>query len=207
MQEVSTQYEQLFTNLAARMYNDIAELMDASEAMAVCLDHVDRAILAFGNHFPDTTVIACKKGCHYCCFFPIQSPPQEVVAIARHLISTFSSNEQALLREQLTADIARRTGPLQRGQCPFLDEAKACSIYQERPLACRWFTSPDANICKQSVKDGRNIPQHPIHNRIYEAAVASLLAAAKKQGRFHEQVPFIASLLKALEAAPDTVIW
>lgn len=204
MREASTRYERIFTDLESQIFNAIVNLQDASETMAVCVEHIDRAIVAFQYHFPASATIACRKGCHHCCFFPIVCPPQVVRDSTRYLKSTLAESEIKELKRKLSGDNAQRNPPFHRARCPFLNDAHACSIYERRPLACRSFTSPDAGLCLQSRVDGRNIPQHPIHHRIYQAATTALLAAARKQGRFHKQLSFISSLLNALEEENDT---
>lgn len=199
MHETSREYEQLFTNFCSQILSEISELEDASEIMTLCVKRIEETILAFLKHIPAPSVISCKKGCHYCCSFTIFCPPQVVVAIAHHIRVTIPEDEQQLLRQKLAGDIAVRNTPMKRARCPFLDETNACSIYEKRPLACRSFSSPNADICEQSVTDGRNIPQHPILHRIYMATTTALLLCAKHQGKSHEQVPFIPSLLTALE--------
>lgn len=207
MYEITSQYEQLFVDLGSRIFEDIAHHNDPSKTLKICIDHIDQAILAFRKHFPDNSTVACKKGCHFCCFFSIECPPQVLVDITRYLKATLSPEKQQKIRQKLSLDISRRQPPLQRAPCPFLDKSGTCSIYEKRPLACRSFSSPDATACEQSVTDGRNITQHPVHYRIYQVATAALLSSAKQQGRHHKQLAFIPSLQKALEAEDEDVIW
>ncbi len=199
MNEVGRQYEQLFGNLGTQIYTDIVGLKEPAEIMAVCIGHIDVAVSAFRKHFPDPSVIACAKGCCHCCSFPIECPPQVIADIARYLEQHLPAPDLERFRLKLARDIAERKPPLNRGRCPFLDEENACSIYDKRPLACRWFTSPDAKLCELSVEDGRNITQHPILHRIYQAATTALTTAQQQHGLPSGQVPFIPSLLEALE--------
>lgn len=207
MNEVGRQYEKLFADLGTQMFTDMVDLNDASEMMAVCSRHIEQALSAFGQYFPDASVVACTKGCHHCCSFPIECPPQVVIDIARYLRSTRSAADLNILRRNLLNDINDRKLPLNRAQCLFLDSEKMCSIYEKRPLSCQWFTSPDAAICEKSVVDGRNISQHPVRHRIYQVATTVLLACAKKQGRSHEQVLFVQSLLSVLEIEKKDALW
>ncbi len=199
MQEISRQYEQLFANLGKQIFLDIENLTDSSDALAVCIRHIETALAAFETHFPDRSVIACKKGCCYCCSFPIECPPQVVVDIARHIKETWPEKEIFQLKKQMARDILARKAPFYRAPCPFLNKENTCSIYEKRPLSCRWFTSPDAGLCEKSVEDGSHVPQHAIRHRVFQTATTMLLAWAKKQGRYGEQVPFISSLLEIME--------
>jgi hypothetical protein len=199
MKEVGRQYEQLFTDLGRQMFADMVDLHDASEMTAVCTRHIDQALSAFEQNFPDFSPVACTKGCCHCCFFPVECPPQVVIDIARYLRAKESAAGLDLLRHKLAQDTKDRKPPLYRAKCPFLNGEKLCSIYEKRPLSCQCFTSPDPSQCKKSVADGRNIFQHPLRHRIYQVATTMLLACAKKQGRAHDQVMFIPALLSILE--------
>ena len=199
MKQVGRQYEQLFTYLGRQMFADMADLDDASEMTAVCTRHVEQALSAFGNNFPDVSPVACTKGCCHCCFFPVECPPQVVIDIARHLRAKESAANLSLLRHKLDQDMKDRKPPLYRAKCPFLNAENLSAIYEKRPLACQCFTSPASAQCEQSVADGRDISQHPLRHRIYQVATTMLLACAKKQGRAHDQVMFIPALLSILE--------
>jgi hypothetical protein len=207
MKETGRQYEQLFTDLGRQMFADMVDLHDVSEMTAVCTRHIDQALSAFTQYFPDVSPAACTKGCCHCCFFPVECPPQVVIDIARYLRSKESAAGLDLLRHKLAKDMKDRKPPLYRAKCPFLNDEKLCSIYEKRPLACQCFTSPDPAQCKQSVADGRNISQHPLRHRIYQVATTMLLACAKAQDRPHDQVLFIPSLLAILEIEDQDGLW
>lgn len=198
MNEVSRHYEQLFTDFGIRVFQDIDGLDNASQIMAVCRRHIDEALAAFETHFPDGSDIACAKGCHHCCFFPIECPPQVSIDIADHVMNTFSDSACHELIQKLVRDVEMRQPPFNRFPCPFLGPEHFCSIYDKRPLSCRWFTSPDAALCEKSLKDNSQIPQHTIRQRIFQAATTMLLAHEKKRGRQPVQVAFVPALLENL---------
>ena len=198
MQEISRDYEQLFTDFGAQLLSEIERLDDIPEIMDLCIERTEQTLAVFQKHFPVSTVIACRKGCHHCCAFAVECPPQVVLDIAHHIKSSMSQEDQQLLRGKLERNIAERKPPLNRAACPFLDTQHACSIYKKRPLACRSFSSPNAAVCAQSVTDGRNISQHPLLHRLYSAVTTALLRYAEQRGQYHEQVLFIPALLAAL---------
>jgi len=199
LQQVTAEYEALFGNLSKQIYTSIAHLDNPSDEIAVTLQYVNDAAQAFRQNFGDNSKIACSKGCHHCCHFPIHVPHQTISDISHHLTSTLTPAELSVLTDKLEKNIAARQAPLFRAPCPFLDEENACSIYHHRPLSCRWFSSPDAQICEQSVQDGRDIQQHPVQSRIYQAASDALLAKQKKLTGSKQQLPFIPALLEALQ--------
>ncbi|WP_415882373.1 YkgJ family cysteine cluster protein [Neptuniibacter sp. QD34_54] len=200
LQQVTAEYEALFGNLSKQIYSSIDHLDHPSDEIAVTLQYVNDASQAFRQNFGDNSKIACSKGCHHCCHFPIQVPQQTISDISHHLKSTLAPAELAELTDKLEQNIAARQAPLFRAPCPFLDEEGACSIYHHRPLSCRWFSSPDAHICEQSVHDGRDIQQHPVQSRIYQAASDAVLAKQKKLTGSDQQLPFIPALLEALQS-------
>lgn len=207
MRDIGKEYEQLFSNFGRQMYLDLVDLTDNSRVMATCIEHIDTAIDAFEKHFPGSSGVACQKGCHHCCSFHIECPPQVVLEIARHLNETLTKDQLTALLTKLHHDSDARKNPLKRAACPFLDHANTCTIYHVRPLSCRWFSSPDVQLCKQSLTDGRNIPQHPTNSRIYQVATSILLACAENRGKYHKQVAFIPALTAILASDMTSDRW
>jgi hypothetical protein len=207
MNAVSEAYEQLFEALGKQMFVDMVDIKDASAAVAMVRNHVDSAIDLFQAHFPDTGSIACTNGCHHCCYFPIECPPQIAVDIAGMIKKQWSEEKKQQLIKKFKADMQDRKAPFFRAPCPFLDEKKLCLIYENRPLSCQWFTSPDPELCRQSVADGTHIPQQPARHRIYQVATTMLLACARKQQRHDQQVGLIQSLAQILELPQEIPTW
>lgn len=209
MRAISKEYEQLFIDFGSQVFMEIIDLEDYSEVVSTCLQRIESVLPVFGQHFPDNIPIMCKKGCYHCCLFPITSPPQVILDIARYLQQTMSADELDLLKKKLVLDKQKRQEPLMRAICPFLDfdGGKTCLIYERRPLSCRSFTSPDVTLCEQSVHDGRNIPQQQIRHRIFQIVTTVLLGAAKKKGMFHEQAALIPSLLEIIDKSGEKRSW
>jgi Fe-S-cluster containining protein len=194
----SKAYEDLFTNLGTQIYTAIRPLENPSDKVSVSLQYIADATVAFEQNFPSNHAVACSKGCHHCCYFPIETSQQVVDDIADYIHQHFTDAEIQHLKTKLAENIAARQPPLFRAACPFLDENKACSIYPKRPLACRWFSSPNADSCEQSVTDGRQIDQHPVKSRIYQAASTALLADQKVLTGSDQQLAFIPALANLL---------
>lgn len=199
LKTVTADYEDLFNRLCKQIFTQIEPLESPSAQVAVTLQYVEDELQAFKQNFPDNTQVACGKGCSHCCSFPIEAPTQVIDHIAEHLHLSFSAEALAELKTKLQDNIQQRVPPLNRAPCPFLDQSQACTIYTKRPLSCRWFSSPDAQLCEQSVRDGRNITQHPVQSRIYQAASTALLAEQQKRTGSAAQVAFIPALLAQLD--------
>lgn len=108
--------------------------------------------------------IACRPGCDFCCYNQIEVIPLEVLAIGSHL-QALPAEEQAVLKERLSASAASRAGKSKHDiagsrrdfPCPFLSQG-LCSIYPVRPLVCRAMHSLDADLCRQSLGEENLTP-------------------------------------------------
>ncbi len=198
LRAANTEYEALFSNLGTQIYSTIRHTASAADKYSITLQYITDAITAFGQSFPDNHKLACDKGCHHCCYFPIDTSQQVIDSLVLHLKSNYCENEIETLKGALRENTTARKAPLYRAPCPFLDAANACTIYHQRPLSCRWFSSPDAALCEQSISDGRAIQQLPIHTRIYQAASTALLADQKNATGSDQQLAFIPTLLAQL---------
>jgi Fe-S-cluster containining protein len=91
----------------------------------------------------------CKPGCAYCCHHRIEALPAEIFLIAREVKKlpaaqlaemTARLREHAALAHGLRAEQHRLT-------CPLLENSM-CTVYENRPFACRRFHSLDVEQCK-----------------------------------------------------------
>lgn len=123
-------------------------------------------------------VISCRKGCASCCrqLVPL---PQAEAAWMRDMVDNLPEPRRSAVKERFAAVIERlgeaglldrlrnlgalsseeqrvlgREYYLLRPDCPFL-EAEVCSIFRERPFACREYlvTSP-AEFCEDPIVNG-----------------------------------------------------
>lgn len=193
MQQVTHAYEQLFNDFGIHLYQEIAKIENSTKQMEIVYERIDEALQAFAASFPNPNTVACQATCAHCCSFAIECPPQVITHVAEHIQKTFTCKEIETLKEALHVNIKTRKAPHFRALCPFLNEANLCSIYEVRPLTCRWFSSPDAVLCERSTHTGESIPQRPTEARIYQMATTALVGAGKK-----EQVEFIPALFQEL---------
>lgn len=92
--------------------------------------------------------IFCAAGCSNCCTLFVQATLIEALLVAAELDATqlYKLQEYVLRqRESLTgvSDLLTilRKQRQEIGPCPFLDSAGSCSIYAQRPFACRALLS------------------------------------------------------------------
>jgi len=122
---------------------------------SAALDGTDRAILTFTSHESLPKPIACKTGCHYCCFNqPVVTPP-EALLIGHHVEQTFTDYEKQGLIHRIkhVVDVTHGKTPDEIAMiryelpCIFLKDGM-CMVYEVRPVVCRTCTSIDAEHCK-----------------------------------------------------------
>ncbi len=100
----------------------------------------------------------CLKGCSFCCTFMgnVDITTLEGVIIRRRL-SSFAHGEQSSFFSGIEVNrVEKEKG--RNSPCPFLDDQRACSIYDVRPFSCRQLYS--LKKC-----EGRGAT---IHRRAYE---------------------------------------
>jgi len=110
-----------------------------------------------GAQFIAHVPIACAKGCSFCCMSWVDvSPPEALFTVKR----MSSAQRQSALESVLQAcamtggkSFAERCGKMVT-PCPMLDTAGACTVYVDRPLACRTQVSVDVDACKRTFLDG-----------------------------------------------------
>lgn len=103
----------------------------------------------------DTSAIACRAGCSWCCSLFVSATAPEILLIADYLRATYSTAQLAALRErlaereQLIAGTTAKQRSAARRPCVLLVDG-SCSVYPVRPLACGSWTSTNAKRCEES---------------------------------------------------------
>jgi len=199
MQQVGIEYDKLFDNFGIKLYEKLSMKKGSCEQVDIVHKELDEILDAFSLYFPSKSVIACQAKCSSCCSFPIHCPPQTIEHIAKHIETNYSKEEIKNLIVAFHKNIKERKAPYFRATCPFLGEDKCCKIYEQRPLVCRWFTSPDASLCERSIQSGETIPQQQTQHRIYQLANTALVLTSKNKENDNAQVEFIPAILQILE--------
>jgi hypothetical protein len=146
---------------------------------------------------------ACRRGCHFCCYLPVETTVPQVLVIADQLSRTRSPSELQDLRNRMDeyeAKAARHPSGKGLALCP-LNVDGACSAYDVRPTICRSYNSTDAGACERSLaKDwGSPIPidYAPIGAEV--AVQAGYQLAGSAHGHQYTPVPLVPALHKALD--------
>lgn len=175
--------------------------------------------------------ISCQKGCAACCRMMIPLAPPEAIALKtvvealpspqkEPLFERFQSVQRSLREAGIEEELHRlalsdeqvtdeELEPLNRAYyalrmpCPFLED-EVCSIYEQRPPACRELlvTSP-AELCQDLIRN----PVQPIPAPFRIGTILSKLYADCCQGPIRLiPLPFALDWAKARESR-NTRIW
>ncbi len=94
--------------------------------------------------------LGCRSGCAHCCYQHVETTIPEAILAAAHIADTADPRYARILD---TADALRGLSESERRRtgrpCPFL-VLESCSIYEDRPLACRAMLAVDPEECRAS---------------------------------------------------------
>lgn len=117
----------------------------------------------------DLSKTSCQKGCHFCCYHPIEITSSEKDNI-KQLIQFADKKRLSYQVDQIFNDDIYENWDYKQQACVFLDEQGSCTIYQQRPLICRltYVTSASENC------DYRNNKERINHHPVTKAAIIAL---------------------------------
>jgi hypothetical protein len=106
--------------------------------------------------------LACRKGCAHCCRVNVEVNIVEAARLAEIVRHMPAERRADVIRRLKSADAdwqqADRQESRYRHPCPFL-EGSECSIYEDRPLACRSYVSVDVAFCIAALNATTAAPQ------------------------------------------------
>jgi Fe-S-cluster containining protein len=133
-----------------RVLHDLAEVSIARRSVAPLMEFVIANMTASMDRFADAKV-ACGRGCYFCCHIWVDATPAELL----HLGSSLAGERRAQILEALGRALEKTRGLSVEARerlvtpCPMLVD-KACSVYADRPLACRALAALDAARCERA---------------------------------------------------------
>lgn len=171
----------------------------------------------------------CTAGCSNCCTLFVQATLVEALIVADGLTppQLHRLKEYVLLQQQVLTGASDFLTILRRqrreiGPCPFLDDSGCCSIYAQRPLACRALLSTkpaewcsvdfatldplEKRLYQESLE--REVVSFPVHyvactQDAAQAAEERLLAAMEAQigAAISGNLPLLVYLARTLAAS------
>lgn len=197
--------------------SDAAELARAFEARLAGTRGLRRALAAWSlarDTLEGTMAArqvepgACRAGCAWCCHLRVEVR----FADAAHLARRARADPRLEARVRATVARVEHLDPVARLRaaipCAFLElKTGACSVYEDRPLACRAYRSRDAGWCQSLVgttaarASGEPVITQGLRLRavITEAMVAVTPEPFRARGELHAMV---ACVLDAVGPAP-----
>jgi Putative zinc- or iron-chelating domain len=103
---------------------------------------------------------ACKAGCSYCCHVHVTVGADEVRALAavlRRLPPDALETVRGRVAENASKARGHSSTTYRFTPCALLTEDGRCSVYADRPFACRRAHSFDADICRRGIEGGENV--------------------------------------------------
>jgi hypothetical protein len=193
------------TRLLSDLLEDAKEDRDIDRAVRFLHSKVDATLGQLRGQRVD-----CKKGCAHCCRVWVSATVPEVLFIAKSL-----RRANDTIAAQRIAAAHRVTGPhdfasRQRlhQQCPLLAD-DLCSVYDTRPVSCRFWASTNVMACLRVFRQasGETVPTPMSHLKGRGAYEIALSLALKHVGLPHYYYELNAALSRALERADAETAW
>lgn len=105
--------------------------------------------------------IDCAKGCSHCCNMAVDISEFEFPHLRQGLSKlTTGEKEEVKIKAKIRLDKHKDLNFNERlsafTPCPLLDKEGTCMIYENRPMVCRTFTSPDSNLCEKMINKDKD---------------------------------------------------
>ena len=157
-----------------------------------------------------TLRVDCKKGCAHCCRVWVSATIPEVLFIAKSLRqrNDVALNKGVAAAHRITGAYDFIARQRLHQQCPLLAE-DLCSVYETRPVSCRFWASTNVAAClrvfRQSSRETVPTPMSHLKGRgAYEIALS---LALKHVGLPHYYYELNAALARALEREDAETAW
>lgn len=197
----SASRQELFVALSTQAATAMLRVDGDNQVAQIAHDYADMALAAFKQQTPELdTELACQKGCHACCYLPVETSHQVIADIAQYIVNHFDAAQLQQLKAALAKDEQIRHSNKGKAPCALLSEAGTCRVYSHRPLSCRGFTSYDKHACDASLVNQAPVLQQPLRIKVYESLTVALQAVSQKRNQPSEQVPLAQGLLTQLNS-------
>jgi uncharacterized protein len=156
----SPEEDNLFEKTGAAVLKRLRKTRNPADLLAAVASTHKEFDRAFASATPESkTVVACRAGCDACCHVPVGVQAHEVLIAARHVQTHFSPVQldeliaRAAVHRAAFAGRSNFERTALKTPCVLL-VAGSCSIYAERPEACRSHHSHNAEACRTNLALG-----------------------------------------------------
>jgi len=134
--------------------------------------------------------VACRKGCSHCCHVWVSATAPEILHVAKQVRRRSGAAENVRAAHAITGGYSFSVRALRPNPCPMLSE-DACTIYEHRPVSCRYAASPDDYACRRVMRElvREVVPMPLLHKRgrgAYEIATVIALHRAALPHHYYE---------------------
>jgi Fe-S-cluster containining protein len=148
--------------------------------------------------------VACGQGCSHCCVICVTVSAPEALYVGK-LVAAMGAEtvERVRAAHQVTGQFDLHERERHPHDCPMLQN-NSCTIYENRPKACRQAASADAAVCARSHRSltGELVPSPPAYTGSRIAYATALHAALSHAALDTAAYEFNAALVRVLET-PD----
>ena len=186
-------------HIAALAVTTSAESLLRGEPVSF-FNKVDRVLASAGG------TVVCQAGCSYCCNYRVMVTAFEALSIASY-VSKLPKETADEIQQALQCYVAQTSGmtPQQHMQtniqCVFLKN-DLCSIYEQRPFACRrHHEARDRGTCQRTYEDplstehGGKYQDKEMAAQVIDSMVLGLLNHYKRDGSKYEMHAAVLSAL------------
>lgn len=186
-----------------------------TETLFRILDDAAHCTTTLVEHSPQCAQHACRAGCFFCCYLPVDITPIEALGMAIYLRATLPPDIYVAMYERLAVTVAQVHGfsfeehAQAKIPCAMLVDG-VCGVYPRRPFACRAWLATDVARCEE-IFQGDPLARLPsldtdVYSAIWEVAhgVMAGTTAARLEGGSYE---LHSALLRALETPDAAQRW
>jgi Fe-S-cluster containining protein len=142
---------------------------------------VDAAVAPFAKRRPEAmAAVRCRRGCSHCCRIRVEVTADEAELLAERVRAGLAHPDRRRLDLQRTWSTAAafQGRPRSEADCLLLGADGACTVYEDRPSACRaLLVASDPELCREADQATRVVAVINPHLELVVSAARTLDAA------------------------------
>ncbi len=173
--------KEIFLQFFNQLINDFEQIKierGVRGAIYSFMEMMDTKIEQFLDYENNRSMVQCKSGCDYCCYYQVEISEEEALILVDEIKN--KGIEIDWKRVECLINVPREEWyevPLELRKCPLLSEQGQCQVYGKRPLTCRKHnvvSSP--RFCEEKPNElvsGLSTP-------VIEGIVSAIMSSTKK---------------------------